>query len=93
MPKGKKGHSAITKNNLPKYLGPPKYYPEMDQEQSQVGLSTGLAWTQVGGEALYVEASLIGGKGRVDYYRPAWGCHAGIRQGRLKLYPGQSQIN
>ena len=62
---GEKGTFGITKNNLPKYLGPPKYYPEMDQEQSQVGLSTGLAWTQVGGEALYVEASLIGGKGEL----------------------------
>jgi ATP-dependent Lon protease len=48
---------------LPKYLGVAKYGPEMDQEESQVGLATGLAWTQVGGEVLYVEASLIGGKG------------------------------
>lgn len=62
---GEKGKFNITKNNLQKYLGPPKYFPEMDQEQSQVGLSTGLAWTQVGGEALYVEASLIGGKGEL----------------------------
>jgi ATP-dependent Lon protease len=37
----------------------------MDQEESQVGLATGLAWTQVGGEVLYVEASLIGGKGEL----------------------------
>ncbi len=37
----------------------------MDQENSQVGLATGLAWTQVGGEVLYVEASLIGGKGEL----------------------------
>jgi ATP-dependent Lon protease len=37
----------------------------MDQENSQVGLATGLAWTQVGGELLYVEASLIGGKGEL----------------------------
>jgi ATP-dependent Lon protease len=35
----------------------------MDKEENQVGLATGLAWTQVGGEVLYVEASLIGGKG------------------------------
>lgn len=53
----------ITRNNLPTYLGPPKFIPEMDKEDSQVGLATGLAWTQVGGEVLYVEASLIGGKG------------------------------
>ena len=53
----------ITRNNLGTYLGPPKFIPEMDKEESQVGLATGLAWTQVGGEVLYVEASLIGGKG------------------------------
>jgi ATP-dependent Lon protease len=59
---GEKKPFAITKSSLPKYLGLPKYGPEMDQEESQVGLATGLAWTQVGGEVLYVEASLIGGK-------------------------------
>ncbi len=62
---GAKGPFAITKNNLSKYLGIPKYYPEMDPEESQVGLSTGLAWTQVGGEVLYVEVSLINGKGEL----------------------------
>ncbi|MGD8881825.1 MAG: endopeptidase La [Desulfobacterales bacterium] len=60
---GEKEPFAIAKRNLPKYLGVSKYGPEMDQEESQVGLATGLAWTQVGGEVLYVEASLIGGKG------------------------------
>ena len=60
-----KGPFAISKNNLHKYLGIPKYITEMDQEDSQAGLCTGLAWTQVGGEVLYVEASLIGGKGEM----------------------------
>jgi ATP-dependent Lon protease len=60
---GEKGPFNINRSGLQKYLGVPKYYPELDQEQSQVGLSTGLAWTQVGGEVLYVEASLIRGKG------------------------------
>ncbi|MGD9210585.1 MAG: magnesium chelatase domain-containing protein, partial [Desulfobacteraceae bacterium] len=60
---GSKGQFSITRNNLAKYLGVPKYYPEMDKEESQIGLSTGLAWTQVGGEVLYVEATLIMGKG------------------------------
>jgi ATP-dependent Lon protease len=62
---GDKGPFKITKNNLEKYLGVPKYFSELDQENSQVGLSTGLAWTQAGGEVLYVEASLIGGKGEL----------------------------
>jgi ATP-dependent Lon protease len=60
---GEKGGHKVTRSNLEKYLGVPKYYPEMDKEESQVGLSTGLAWTQVGGEVLYVEAALISGKG------------------------------
>jgi len=62
---GKKGPFTISRQNLQKYLGVPKFYPELDQEQSQVGLSTGLAWTQAGGEVLYVEASLIRGKGEL----------------------------
>jgi ATP-dependent Lon protease len=62
---GKKGPFTITRGNLEKYLGVPKFYPELDQEASQVGLSTGLAWTQAGGEVLYVEASLIRGKGEL----------------------------
>ena len=62
---GEKGPFQITKASLQKYLGVPRYIPEMEQEDNQVGLSTGLAWTQVGGEALYVEASLISGKGEL----------------------------
>ncbi|MFO7666686.1 MAG: endopeptidase La [Desulfobacterales bacterium] len=62
---GEKGPFHITKGNLQKYLGVPKFIPEMDQEESQIGLSTGLAWTQVGGEVLYVEATLIQGKGEL----------------------------
>ena len=60
---GEKGPFRITKSSLQNYLGVPKYSPEMDQENSQIGLSTGLAWTQAGGEVLYVEASLFTGKG------------------------------
>ena len=55
----------VTRGNLHTFLGVPKFIPEMDQEKSQVGLATGLAWTQIGGEVLYVEASLIGGKGEL----------------------------
>jgi ATP-dependent Lon protease len=54
---------AVTRQNLNHYLGIPQYLPEMDLEESQVGISTGLAWTQAGGEVLYVEVSLLDGKG------------------------------
>jgi ATP-dependent Lon protease len=60
---GRRKPAHVSRKTLPKYLGAPKFIPEMDQEESQVGLATGLAWTQVGGEVLYVEASLIRGKG------------------------------
>ncbi len=59
------GPFVLTRKNLHKYLGVANYGPELDQEESQVGLSTGLAWTQVGGEVLYVEATLIPGKGEL----------------------------
>jgi len=62
---GKKKPYHITQGNLQKFLGIPKFLPEMDQEESQVGLSTGLAWTTAGGEVLYVEASLLEGKGEL----------------------------
>lgn len=62
---GGKGKFSVTKQNIAKYLGPPKYLPELDQEESQPGLVTGLAWTEVGGEPLYIEVSLCHGKGEL----------------------------
>lgn len=62
---GAKEPFSVVRGNLNKYLGIPKYGPEMDKEESQIGLATGLAWTQAGGEVLYVEASLISGKGEL----------------------------
>lgn len=62
---GNKGPYQITVQNLHKYLGVPRFYPEMDKEESQVGLVTGLAWTPVGGETLYIEATKLKGKGEM----------------------------
>jgi ATP-dependent Lon protease len=62
---GQKKGMRLTQKNMESILGIPKFFPEMDQEESQVGLSTGLAWTQVGGEVLYVEVMLISGKGEL----------------------------
>jgi ATP-dependent Lon protease len=55
----------ITTANLHKYLGVPKYLPEAEQEVNQIGVATGLAWTQSGGEVLHVEASTMKGKGNL----------------------------
>ncbi len=65
LAEGKRAPVHLSRQGVSKFLGPSKFIPEMDQEESQVGLATGLAWTQVGGEVLYVEASLIKGKGEL----------------------------
>jgi ATP-dependent Lon protease len=62
---GEKGPFAVTRGNLHLYLGPPRYLPEGEVEKDEVGVATGLAWTQVGGETLAVEASLMQGKGQL----------------------------
>ena len=62
---GKKEPVVVTRRNLQRFLGPPKFIPEMDPEESQVGLATGLAWTSAGGEVLYIEATLMKGKGEL----------------------------
>jgi len=53
----------ITEDVIEKYLGPIKFKHGVREEKSEVGLANGLAWTEVGGEILNIEASLIKGKG------------------------------
>ena len=60
---GKKGKTKVTRANLNKYLGSPKRLPEEEQQTHEVGISTGLAWTQAGGDILYIEATIVNGKG------------------------------
>ncbi len=62
---GKKGVTRVTKGNLHVYLGVPKFLPESEQEKDSVGIATGMAWTQAGGEILYVEVSSLKGKGQL----------------------------
>ena len=51
----------ITAKNVHKYLGVPKYMPEQERKEHEIGVSTGLAWTQFGGEILYIEVSVLAG--------------------------------
>jgi ATP-dependent Lon protease len=60
----KKGN--VSNNNLKKYLGPKKYLETMAEKYDDVGICTGLAWTQVGGDVLFVEVALMPGKGKVQ---------------------------
>ena len=54
----------ITVSSLQKMLGPPRFRKSQIEDQDQVGLATGLAWTQVGGELLAVETLMMPGKGK-----------------------------
>jgi len=60
---GGERHFNITAGAVAKYLGPPKFLREEEMEKNEVGVVTGLAWTPVGGEVLFVEASVMKGKG------------------------------
>ncbi len=53
---GEKKKVSVTADNVPEFLGPPRYIREERLKEDSVGIVTGLAWTQAGGEVLYVEA-------------------------------------
>jgi ATP-dependent Lon protease len=55
----------VSKTNLQKFLGIPKYRHGIAATEDQVGLVTGLAWTELGGEILFTEVTLVKGKGQL----------------------------
>jgi ATP-dependent Lon protease len=56
---------ALTEADLLKYLGPPKYLRRKRERSNLVGVATGLAWTEVGGEILTIEVTPMPGKGQL----------------------------
>jgi len=56
---------VMTAKNIHRYLGVPKFLPEEEIEKDEVGVSTGLAWTESGGDIIYVEATTMKGKGHL----------------------------
>ncbi len=62
---GKDLKFKISPAKVKKYLGVPKFRANRREERAEVGMSTGLAWTQVGGEVLQVEVTLMPGKGKL----------------------------
>jgi ATP-dependent Lon protease len=55
----------LTRRNLSGYLGPAPYVQEASAEEGQIGVATGLAWTESGGDVLSIEAAMTRGKGLV----------------------------
>jgi ATP-dependent Lon protease len=62
---GKKKKFYLTAQKVPKFLGAPKYLPEEELKKEEVGVATGLAWTEAGGDVIYVEATIMKGKGNL----------------------------
>ncbi len=60
---GHKGKIKITPTSLSKFLGPAKFTSFLAEKKDEIGMSTGLAWTEAGGDILFIEVALMPGKG------------------------------
>jgi ATP-dependent Lon protease len=57
--------ATIKKDNLTKYLGQQKFFPDVAERINRPGIAVGLAWTPVGGDILFIEATKMKGKGNL----------------------------
>jgi ATP-dependent Lon protease len=62
---GHKGSAKVSQKNLHEFLGAPKIIPDEVLKKDQIGIATGLAWTAVGGDVLFIEALKMKGKGNL----------------------------
>lgn len=62
---GTKGKIVIIEKDVPKYLGPIKYRANILEKNDEVGMTTGLAWTEAGGDILFIEVALMPGRGNL----------------------------
>jgi len=60
---GKRFPAEITPELVEKFLGPPQFFPTEAERQDEVGVATGMAWTENGGEIMFVEVAVLDGKG------------------------------
>jgi ATP-dependent Lon protease len=59
---GREDPASISKRDIPKYLGPIKFFSEIAERTNEPGVAIGLAWTPVGGDIIFVEAAKMKGK-------------------------------
>ena len=62
---GKGYQIEVTGDQVNNYLGIQKYRQTMAEKENEIGIATGLAWTEAGGELLFTESTLMPGKGRL----------------------------
>ncbi|MFH1779020.1 MAG: endopeptidase La [Candidatus Omnitrophota bacterium] len=63
--KGKDFKIRLTTAGVQKYLGPPQFNEPKIEEENEVGVATGLAWTEAGGDIISIESTLMKGKGKL----------------------------
>ena len=63
---GETAQLHVTEGDLKRYLGKPRFFSDVAERVAQPGVATGLAWTPVGGDILFIETSKMPGKGRVE---------------------------
>ncbi len=62
---GKKGKTTVSMRTVGKYLGPAKFSFGLAEKDDEVGVATGLVWTEVGGDVIFIEATKMSGKGKL----------------------------
>src|SRR5258708_1178693 len=62
---GKKAKTIVTPEEVTKRLGTIKYRSSLAEKKDETGMSTGLAWTEAGGEILFIEVALMPGRGNL----------------------------
>ena len=78
----KPSRATLSERRVRELLGKRRFHSETRLRTREPGVATGLAWTPVGGDVLFVEATAMPGSGKLDAHRPAGGGHAGVRTGR-----------
>ncbi len=63
---GRHPPQVITPDLVEKFLGPPQFFQTQAEREDEVGLATGLAWTENGGEIMFVEVAVLEGKGNLQ---------------------------
>jgi ATP-dependent Lon protease len=88
---GEPGPIMVTGDDLPRILGAPRFENEIAMRTSVPGVATGLAWTPVGGDILFVESSRVPGSGRLILTGQLGDVMKESAQAALTLVKGQAE--